>query len=64
MPLMIRWLAGDLDERDGEVYEQHLLFCPPCLIQKDKARIALAALPTAATVSAPERLVDELTGLV
>jgi hypothetical protein len=45
--LIGRWLDADLDEGDSDAFEQHLLFCPPCLIQTDKTRLALAALGTA-----------------
>lgn len=42
--LLGRWHDGDMAERDRDAYEQHLLFCPPCLRQNDKMRLALAAL--------------------
>lgn len=45
--LIGRWLDADLDESDSDAYEQHLLFCPPCLIQAGKTRLALTALGNA-----------------
>ena len=46
--LLGRWHDGDMAEHDRDAYEQHLLFCPPCLQQNDKLRLALAALGQAA----------------
>ena len=42
--LVGRWHDGDMAARDRDAYEQHLLFCPPCLRQNDKLRLALTAL--------------------
>lgn len=47
-------------ETDRDAYEQHLLFCPPCLAQNDKARIAFSALISAPTQPPPEPLVAHL----
>jgi len=44
MGLLGRWHDGEMDEQDRDAYEQHLLFCPPCLLQNDKARRVLGAL--------------------
>jgi Putative zinc-finger len=61
--LMGRWRDGDLPERDSNAYEQHLLFCPPCLIRNDKARLALDALRGAATAAPGDDLRDRLVRL-
>jgi hypothetical protein len=45
------WHDGALDDHDREVYEQHLLFCPPCLVHHDKFRRALKALSEYGTSS-------------
>jgi hypothetical protein len=42
--LVGRWLDGDMDDGDRDAYEQHLLFCPPCLVQTGKTRRAVVAL--------------------
>ena len=59
---VMRWHAGTLGVAERDVYEQHLLFCPPCLAQNDKARLALAALtdPAATTGTAPDDVVAGL----
>jgi hypothetical protein len=62
--LVIRWQTGELPEADRDAYEQHLLFCPPCLAQNDKARLALAALAAAAAGSPPAELLARLVGQV
>lgn len=49
------------DDRTG--FEQHLLCCPPCLQQHDKATRAMAALPAAAP-SAPTQFLDVLRALL
>jgi hypothetical protein len=51
-------------EADRNSYEQHLLFCPPCLAQNDKARPSLAALAGAAATPPPEDLLGRLTAMV
>jgi hypothetical protein len=57
--LIGRWLDGDMEDEDRDAYEQHLLFCPPCLVRTGKTRRALAALRAVSdplrTVSAPLR---------
>lgn len=45
--LLGRWRDGDMTARDRDAYEQHLIFCPPCLRQHEKMRLALAALNNA-----------------
>lgn len=47
------WHAGTMREKDRNGYEQHLLCCPPCLAQNDKATLAFAALPSAGTAAQP-----------
>jgi hypothetical protein len=47
--LVHRWHRGLLEDVDRDTYEQHLLLCPPCLLQNDKARLAFTALSAAAT---------------
>lgn len=64
MELMGRWRDGDMDQFDRDAYEQHLLFCPPCLDQNNKARIALASLREAAVAAPPEELLRDITELV
>jgi hypothetical protein len=59
--LIAKWHTGAMRPKDRDSYEQHLLFCPPCLIQNDKARLALAALSTAASQPPPADLVRQLT---
>ncbi|MFK3981429.1 hypothetical protein ACI2K4_13755 [Micromonospora sp. NPDC050397] len=44
--LMGRWRVGEL-ESDREAFEEHLMFCPPCLAHNDKVRIALLGLAEA-----------------
>lgn len=58
--LVGRWHAGTLRDADREAYEQHLLFCPPCLVQNDKARLGFAALSAVAAELPPEDLVQHL----
>ena len=55
------WRAGALTTAERDAYEQHLLVCPPCLRQNDKARLAFAALSTALDTSPPEDLLVRLT---
>lgn len=55
-----RWLDGGLSEDDTEAYEQHLLFCPPCLVETDKARASLTALRGVAVTAPAEELVRHL----
>jgi hypothetical protein len=59
--LMGRWHDGDMDERDRDAYEQHLLFCPPCLQQNGKTRRVLAALARIAAEEPDGDLVHRLT---
>lgn len=59
--LVGRWHKGRLSELHRNAYEQHLLFCPPCLVQHDKARLAFDALRTVATESPSADLVRRLT---
>jgi hypothetical protein len=62
--LVSRWHFGTMRAVDREAYEQHLLFCPPCLVQNDKARLSFAALADVPTVVPPQELVDGLTAMV
>jgi len=58
--LISRWHAGSIRDTDREPYEEHLLCCPPCLAQNDKARAALAALQDVPTTPAAEDLTARL----
>jgi hypothetical protein len=51
-------------DADRDAFEQHLLFCPPCMAQNDKAGLALAALTSAPTTPPPGDLVDRLAARV
>lgn len=62
--LIGRWHAGTLRDADRTDFEQHLLCCPPCLAQHDKATLALAALPHAAAATAPAAFLDELLAVL
>lgn len=62
--LIGRWLDGEMTERDADAYEQHLLFCPPCLAQNDKARLGLAALGDALAAAPDDELRRRLARLV
>lgn len=62
--LLGRWHAGTLRAADRDAFEQHLLFCPPCLAQHDKARLAVAALVRAPGTAAPVALVERLVARV
>ena len=62
--LIGRWHAGTMNEADRSGFEQHLLCCPPCLRQNDKAALGLAALHEAATGSPPDGLVEDLRVLL
>jgi Putative zinc-finger len=62
--LIGRWHAGTLPDVDRSGFEQHLLCCPPCLRQHDKAALALAALPAASSPVPPTRFLDELRALL
>lgn len=63
--LMGRWRTGEL-ESDRDAFEEHLLFCPPCLTHNDKVRIGLLGLTRAAqSPPAPEvrrRVLDRVLG--
>jgi len=58
--LLSRWYDGALAEVESDMYEQHLLVCPPCQRQNDKLRIALAAIPVVADARPGDDLVTEL----
>lgn len=62
--LIGRWHLGRLREVDLEAFEQHLLYCPPCLVQHDKARAALGVLRSVPDSTAPPRLVEDLRSMV
>jgi hypothetical protein len=62
--LIGRWWDGGMDDRDRDAYEQHLLFCPPCMVQNDKARTALTALGRATLEPVPADLHRELLTLL
>jgi hypothetical protein len=59
--LVASWQAGTMRDVDRNAYEQHLLYCPPCLIQNDKARLALTALRSAPVTPPSDDLVARLT---
>ena len=59
-----QWLAQALPEEDTEAYEEHLLFCPPCLVENDKARASLTALRHATEPVPAEPLVRRLVAAV
>jgi hypothetical protein len=46
--LLGRWYDGDLPPEDAEGFEEHLVLCPPCLVENRRLRVALAALAGAA----------------
>ena len=50
--LLGRWYDGQIDPEDATLYEQHLLQCPPCLVENQWLRAALHALQDAATGAA------------
>lgn len=61
--LVGRWQAGDLPAEESDVYEQHLLFCPPCLTYAENYRTALSVLPRiASSATVPRELLDECGG--
>lgn len=62
--LLGRWYDGDLPERERDAYEQHLLLCPPCLVQGENYRMALTALPDVAHVAAEDTPRTDLLDLV
>ncbi|HEV2371966.1 MAG TPA: zf-HC2 domain-containing protein [Streptosporangiaceae bacterium] len=62
--LVGRWHDGDMPGPERDSYEQHLLFCPPCLAQVGNVRTALIALREAATVMAGDGLHGRLRGLI
>lgn len=55
------WHTGTMREADRNGYEQHLLFCPPCMVQNQKAGLAFAALRSAGPGGPAVHLVDRLT---
>jgi hypothetical protein len=62
--LLGRWYDDVLTEVESDLYEQHLLVCPPCLRRNDKLREALSAIPAAASERAPDELLRELQAYV
>lgn len=62
--LLGRWHDGDMTARDRDAYEQHLLFCPPCLRQNDKMRVALAALNNAFNAVPSNEMRRNLTEII
>jgi hypothetical protein len=62
--VMGRWLDGELSEGDSDGYEQHLLFCPACLVHNDKTRLALAALRRTPTTAASSGIRQRLVALL
>ncbi|WP_322760020.1 zf-HC2 domain-containing protein [Frankia sp. Cr2] len=58
------WYDAELTDSDQNAFEQHLLFCPPCLAYSDRVRRSLAALTAAATVAVPAGLADRLAAAV
>jgi hypothetical protein len=61
--LLPQWQQATLLAGENERYEQHLLLCPPCLGQHDKARAALRALRSAAATGPTDALVAELVAV-
>lgn len=59
--LLGRWWDGDLPEEDRDAFEQHLLFCPPCLDQCDKLRTVIDALRRESRVTPDPRTVERVT---
>ncbi|WP_239335107.1 zf-HC2 domain-containing protein [Frankia sp. CiP3] len=55
------WYDGELTEGDQNAFEQHLLFCPPCLAYSERARRSLVALTAAATAVVPAGLAARVT---
>ena len=61
--LVGRWQAGELPADESTVYEQHLLFCPPCMTYAENYRTALSALPgIAGAAPVPRELLDGWRG--
>jgi hypothetical protein len=42
--LLGRWHDGELPADESEVFEEHLVLCPPCLVENQRLTVALAAL--------------------
>jgi hypothetical protein len=51
--LMTRWYDQALTDIESDAYEQHLLLCPPCLVQAGKLRTALGALQALGSAPPP-----------
>jgi hypothetical protein len=51
--LMTRWYDQALTDIESDGYEQHLLLCPPCLVQAAKLRTALGALRALGSAPSP-----------
>lgn len=62
--LMGQWHDGELPGDEHQAFEEHLLFCPPCLVQNQKLKGALAALSHAARAAAPQDLTHRLATIV
>lgn len=62
--LTIRWICGRMPETDRVAYEEHLVCCPPCMLQMGKARIALTMLPEAADAEPSPALIENLVDIV
>jgi hypothetical protein len=60
--LLSRWYDGALAGVEADAYEQHLLICPPCLVQHDRLRDGLAAIPAVADAEPPAGLISSLVG--
>ena len=58
--LLSRWYDGTLEAVDADLYEQHVMVCPPCRRQNDKLHDALAALKVSADARPPAALLAEL----
>ena len=46
--LLGRWYDHDLPPDEAQTFEEHLLLCPPCLVEAKRLRGALSALQAAA----------------
>jgi anti-sigma factor RsiW len=58
--LMGRYHDGDLADDRGDTFEQHLLQCPPCLVEYRRLRVALDHLAGAAAEPVPPELAARL----
>ncbi|MDF5752746.1 zf-HC2 domain-containing protein [Spongiactinospora sp. TRM90649] len=66
--LVVPWLGApggeEMSERELDAFEQHLLYCPPCMAYGRNARIALDALRAAGPGAVSRDLRESLAALV